>query len=227
MKHLKYNLAKDGFHVEILTGKTPMKERDTIRTRFAQGEINILLSSEVGSEGLDQQHCHRLVNYDLPWNPMKLEQRIGRLDRYGQESPIIQIANLCVEGTIDASILGRLLHRIHIFESSLGMVDPMLGKAMKILAEKEISKDIERHDCNSGFKIVDLEDYRQNHDDDVEDLLNSRNKWTEEAALKERIAIGEDPGVQAVRQDILDRELDIEPSSIPVSYTHLTLPTKA
>ena len=214
LKHLKYNLAKDGFHVEILTGKTPMKERDTIRTRFAQGEINILLSSEVGSEGLDQQHCHRLVNYDLPWNPMKLEQRIGRLDRYGQESPIIQIANLCVEGTIDASILGRLLHRIHIFESSLGMVDPMLGKAMKILAEKEISKDIERHDCNSGFKIVDLEDYRQNHDDDVEDLLNSRNKWTEEAALKERIAIGEDPGVQAVRQDILDRELDIEPSSI-------------
>ena len=94
------------------------------------------------------------------------------------------------------------------------MVDPMLGKAMKILAEKEISKDIERHDCNSGFKIVDLEDYRQNHDDDVEDLLNSRNKWTEEAALKERIAIGEDPGVQAVRQDILDRELDMEPSSI-------------
>ena len=60
-----------------------MPERDNIRARFAQGDINILLSSEVGSEGLDQQHCHRLVNYDLPWNPMKLEQRIGRLDRYG------------------------------------------------------------------------------------------------------------------------------------------------
>ena len=140
---MQKKIEKDGFLVEILTGKTPMAERDNIRARFAQGDINILLSSEVGSEGLDQQHCHRLVNYDLPWNPMKLEQRIGRLDRYGQKSPIIQIANLCVEGTIDASILGRLLHRIHIFESSLGMVDPMLGKAMKVLAEQEISKNID------------------------------------------------------------------------------------
>ena len=214
LNHLKDNLERDGFLVEILTGRTPMRERDNIRARFAQGDINILLSSEVGSEGLDQQHCHRLVNYDLPWNPMKLEQRIGRLDRYGQKSPIIQIANLCVEGTIDASILGRLLHRIHIFESSLGMVDPMLGKAMKVLAEKEISKDIERNNLDTGYKIVDLETYRDNHDDDVEDILNSRNTWTEEAALKERIAIGEDPGVQSVRQDILNRELALDSTSI-------------
>lgn len=214
LNHLKDNLERDGFLVEILTGRTPMGERDNIRARFAQGDFNILLSSEVGSEGLDQQHCHRLVNYDLPWNPMKLEQRIGRLDRYGQKSPIIQIANLCVEGTIDASILGRLLHRIHIFESSLGMVDPMLGKAMKVLAEKEISKDIERNNLDTGYKIVDLETYRDNHDDDVEDILNSRNTWTEEAALKERIAIGEDPGVQAVRQDILNRELALDSTSI-------------
>ena len=214
LSHLKNNLQNDGFNVEVLTGKTSMTERDKIRFRFAQGEIEILLSSEVGSEGLDQQHCHRLVNYDLPWNPMKLEQRIGRLDRYGQMSPTIQIANLCVEGTIDAAILGRLLHRIHIFESSLGMVDPMLGKAMKVLAENEISKDAVRNNSSTGFKIVDLETYREKKDDDVEDLLNSRNSWAEEAALKERMAIGEDPGVQSVRQDIVDRGLGLNPSSI-------------
>ncbi|MBA45821.1 MAG: hypothetical protein CMB31_04470 [Euryarchaeota archaeon] len=214
LNHLKHNLQNDGFIVEVLTGKTPMLERDQIRARFAQGDINILLSSEVGSEGLDQQHCHRLVNYDLPWNPMKLEQRIGRLDRYGQTSPTIQIANLCVEGTIDAAILGRLLHRIHIFESSLGMVDPMLGKAMKILAAKEIARDAIRHDLTTGYKIVDLDTYREIHDDDVEDLLNSRNGWTEEAALKERMAIGEDPGVQAVRDDVLERELGLDSAAI-------------
>ncbi len=212
--HLKINLENDGFTTEIITGKTPMVERDQIRAKFANGEISILLSSEVGSEGLDQQHCHRLVNYDLPWNPMKLEQRIGRLDRYGQTSPTIEIANLCVEGTIDAAILGRLLHRIHIFESSLGMVDPMLGKAMKILAEREISKDAERQSETNGFRIVDLDTYGQNHDDDVEDLLNSRNTWTKEAALKERMAIGEDPGVQTVRQNIVDRELALSPVSV-------------
>ena len=108
LAHLKFHLENDGYCVEVLTGKTSMAERDLIRSRFARNEIEILLSSEVGSEGLDQQHCHRLVNYDLPWNPMKLEQRIGRLDRYGQTSPTIEIANLCVEGTIDAAILGRL-----------------------------------------------------------------------------------------------------------------------
>ena len=214
LNHLNQHLKNDGFTTEILTGKTSMAERDKIRARFAQGDIDILLSSEVGSEGLDQQHCHRLVNYDLPWNPMKLEQRIGRLDRYGQTSPTIQIANFCVEGTIDAAILGRLLHRIHIFESSLGMVDPMLGKAMKILAENEISKDAIRDNSSTGFRIVDLETYRENHDDEVEDLLNSRNDWTEEAALKERMAIGEDPGVQTVRQDILDRELALDQTSV-------------
>ncbi len=214
LSHLKFHLENDGYSVEVLTGKTSMAERDLIRSRFARNEIEILLSSEVGSEGLDQQHCHRLVNYDLPWNPMKLEQRIGRLDRYGQTSPTIEIANLCVEGTIDAAILGRLLHRIHIFESSLGMVDPMLGKAMKVLAATEISKDASRQDTPSGFKIVDIETYKQNKDDDVEDLLNSRNSWAEEAALKERIAIGEDPGVQSVRQDIEERGLGLNPSSI-------------
>ena len=65
--------------------------------KFANGEIDVLLSSEVGSEGLDQQHCHRLVNYDLPWNPMKIEQRIGRLDRFGQQAERDYL-NMAVEG---------------------------------------------------------------------------------------------------------------------------------
>ena len=141
LEHLLKKLKDDGLRAELLTGKTPLTKRDEIRERFAQGEMDILLSSEVGTEGLDQQHCHRLVNYDLPWNPMKLEQRIGRLDRYGQRSPVIHIANMCVQGTIDAAILGRLLSRIQIFETSLGMVDPMLGRAVRVLAQNEISQN--------------------------------------------------------------------------------------
>ena len=56
-------------------------------------DVDILLSSEVGSEGLDLQFCRVLMNYDLPWNPMKVEQRIGRVDRFGQQSPFVEIRN--------------------------------------------------------------------------------------------------------------------------------------
>ena len=74
-------------------------------------ELQILLSSEVGSEGLDFQFCHILVNYDLPWNPMRVEQRIGRLDRLGQKSDRIIIVNLSLPGTIEHRILHRLYGR--------------------------------------------------------------------------------------------------------------------
>ncbi len=84
LQHLQQRLTADGILCEVITGRTRMQDRDVIRERFRNGEFDVLLSSEVGSEGLDQQHCHRLVNYDLPWNPMRIEQRIGRLDRFGQ-----------------------------------------------------------------------------------------------------------------------------------------------
>lgn len=67
--------------------------------------IDILLSSEVGSEGLDMQFCSSMVNYDLPWDPMIVEQRIGRVDRFGQRSPIVNIYNLIVKDSIQKEYL--------------------------------------------------------------------------------------------------------------------------
>ena len=67
-----------------------------------------MLSSEIGSEGLDLQFCKTLINYDLPWNPMKVEQRIGRVDRFGQESDYVTIRNFVHENTIDDRIWERL-----------------------------------------------------------------------------------------------------------------------
>ena len=75
----------------------------------------VLLSSRVGSEGLDFQFCHTVVNYDLPWNPMEVEQRIGRVDRIGQASDSIAIINFWTRGTIEERILRRLYDRIGIF----------------------------------------------------------------------------------------------------------------
>ena len=76
-----------------------------------------MLSSEVGSEGLDMQFCDVMVNYDLPWNPMVVEQRIGRIDRFGQKSEKVTIYTLIVAGSIQEKIFKRLLERIGIFKS--------------------------------------------------------------------------------------------------------------
>ena len=88
----------------------------------------VLISTEAGGEGRNFQFAHILVNYDLPWNPMRVEQRIGRIDRIGQEHPVA-IFNFHVQGTIEGRILDVLESRIRLFEESIGGLDPILGEA--------------------------------------------------------------------------------------------------
>jgi superfamily II DNA or RNA helicase len=198
LNYLKNRLSDDGVRCEIITGRTPMDDRDRIRENFANGEFDILLSSEVGSEGLDQQHCHRLVNYDLPWNPMRIEQRIGRLDRFGQTADEIVILNLAVEGTIDAAILHRLYHRIRIFEDALGMLDPLLGEAMRMVARAELDRPIGQQIVHEMRPANQIED----HDQDVLSLLDKREMWIEERAVEEREWVGPDPGISSLRESV-------------------------
>jgi ATP-dependent helicase HepA len=111
-----------------LYGPMSSEQRDQAVTSFRDDPSPcVLLSSEVGSEGLDFQFCSRMFNYDLPWNPMRVEQRIGRLDRYGQASEIIHILNMIVSDTIEERIFHRLYERIKIFESSIGDLEAILG----------------------------------------------------------------------------------------------------
>lgn len=128
LNYLNYRLKKDGFRSQVIHGDVKPEERIKIVDNFREkDEIEILLSSRVGSEGLDFQFCNVLFNYDLPWNPMEVEQRIGRLDRIGQESPVIKIFNFWIEGTIEQRILERLYERINIFEKSIGELELILG----------------------------------------------------------------------------------------------------
>ena len=104
--------------------------------------MNVLLSTEVGNEGLDMQFAHVLVNYDLPWNPMVVEQRIGRLDRIGQKSPVIRIFNLSTPGTIEDRILVRLYERVKIFQNSIGDLEDILGQVVKELSVDLLSREL-------------------------------------------------------------------------------------
>jgi hypothetical protein len=103
-------------------------EREIRQRQFADPDgVRILLSSEVGSEGLDFQFSHVMINYDLPWNPMRVEQRIGRIDRIGQQRDRLLIYSLVLAGTIDESIYDKLLTKIGIFRDTLGDIESILG----------------------------------------------------------------------------------------------------
>jgi superfamily II DNA or RNA helicase len=127
LKYLNRRLTEDGIRTTIMMGG--MVEKDDIIQKFATPTgPSVLLSSEVGSEGIDLQFCRFLVNYDLPWNPMKVEQRIGRLDRLGQEAERISIISLAVSNTIEDRILMRLYNRIDLFRESIGDLEEILGE---------------------------------------------------------------------------------------------------
>ena len=121
-------------------------ERDERGKRIEQfrddPNVRVLLSSEVGDEGIDLQFASVLANYDLPWNPMRVEQRIGRIDRLGQKADRITIINLALEGTVEDRILSRLYDRIGIFERSIGDLEEILGDEIASLQKALFSPEI-------------------------------------------------------------------------------------
>ena len=139
LRYLADQLRSRGYSLELMYGPTPArdedcrlgeKSRERIASEFRKGQFQILLASEVAGEGLDFEHCHVVINYDLPWNPMRVEQRIGRCDRLGQMSEKVFVGNLTSVGTIEQRILSRLYQRLHIFERALGELEVILGEAM-------------------------------------------------------------------------------------------------
>jgi superfamily II DNA or RNA helicase len=124
------------FSVRVMDGDTPMDQRPQLMDDFRRGDFEILLLSQVGAEGLDFEFCNVLVNYDLPWNPMEVEQRIGRLDRFGQKSEKIFIYNMRVPGTIETDIFQRLYDRIDLFQRSIGELEPILRDEIGLITRK-------------------------------------------------------------------------------------------
>lgn len=131
LHYLAQRLREDGIESVVLHGGM---DKTAALEHFASADgPDILLSSEVASEGVDLQFSSVLVNYDLPWNPAKIEQRIGRIDRIGQEAPRILIWNLVYEDTVDDRVCERLLERIHTFERALGSMEALLGDEIRTL----------------------------------------------------------------------------------------------
>src|SRR6185312_4339023 len=103
----------------------PRREKDAAVAAFA-GDAPVLLSTESAGEGRNLQFCHNMINVDLPWNPMQIEQRLGRLHRVGQKHDVF-LTNLVTRGTIEQRMLHVLESKINLFELVVGELDMILG----------------------------------------------------------------------------------------------------
>jgi len=117
-----------GGEIRSADGTWRVISRDDAKRRFREGQADVLLCTDAAAEGLNFQFCGALVNYDMPWNPMRVEQRIGRIDRLGQENPIIRIVNLHYDDTVETDVYRALRSRIGLFESVVGKLQPILSQ---------------------------------------------------------------------------------------------------
>jgi superfamily II DNA or RNA helicase len=115
---LKEFLTSRGFSVACLNGQLSFDERRNVQREFAE-KADIMISTEAGGEGLNLQFCHVVVNYDIPWNPMRLEQRIGRVDRIGQGKDV-RVFNFLFSDTIEERIHQILMEKLQVILQDLG-----------------------------------------------------------------------------------------------------------
>ena len=121
----------------LFNGSFSNSGKEYIKYLFHQ-QKDILISTEAGSQGLNLQFCKNLINYDLPWNPMKLEQRIGRIHRLGQTSNV-NIFNLFTINTVEEKILKLLYEKIKLFKAVMGNMDNILMDTNRM---NSLEKDI-------------------------------------------------------------------------------------
>jgi len=186
--YLEEQLKASGLSVARIDGDVPFLERERIIADFSKEDgLQILLSSDVGGEGLDMQFCNCMFNYDLPWNPMKIEQRIGRLDRYGQKSPKIHIYNFSIENTIETDIFFRLCNRIGVFEQYIGELEPILGSEISQLTRDIINTKLTPEQQKAKTDQVALVIEKRKHELEMFDKNRSRflgqdNHFTEQVS---------------------------------------------
>ncbi|MBW1706055.1 MAG: SWF/SNF helicase family protein, partial [Deltaproteobacteria bacterium] len=135
LNHVSEFLEWHGISCALFHGKMNNQKKDEQIQNFRE-DVDILVTTEIGGEGRNLQFCHQMVNYDLPWNPMKIEQRIGRIHRIGQEKEVM-IYNLCAAGSAEDYILQILDKKINMFEMVIGEIDMVLGR---VTGDREFSE---------------------------------------------------------------------------------------
>jgi SNF2 family DNA or RNA helicase len=168
LEEIAKRLSEEKVGFSRFHGGMSARDKDRAVERFQNG-TPVMLCSEIGGEGRNLQFCSTMVNFDLPWNPMKIEQRIGRIHRIGQTRPV-HVYNLCAHKTAEHHILEVLDKRINLFELVIGEVDLVLGQT--------------KNEAEFEERILDIYGQSQT-DDDVttafdrlgDELLAARNQY--------------------------------------------------
>jgi ERCC4-related helicase len=154
-----------GGEVRGADGRWRLVSRAEIKRRFKDGRGDILLCTDAAAEGLNFQFCGSLINYDMPWNPMRVEQRIGRIDRLGQRFDEIDIINLQYKDTVETQVYTALASRISLFENMVGGLQPILSAMSKEIGRLALSGAHVDVDAMIGTRIdetprpsVDIDD---------------------------------------------------------------------
>jgi len=183
--YLQNLLTSKGYSVEIFRGAMSREEKDAAVNRFKR-TAQIMISTESGGEGRNFQFCHIMFNYDLPWNPMKIEQRIGRLDRIGQKKDVY-IYNFALSGTVEARILQVLHERIRIFEETIGGLDPILGEsterditALILQQRKGFDEAVEQFEKDLELKVREAREAEEKMADFIMDTNSFRKDTVDE-----------------------------------------------
>ena len=211
LHYLHEVLLGKGYRVYTIHGDIKMSDRPGIIDNFRDDDssVSVLLSSRVGGEGLDMQFTDTIVNYDLPWNPMEVEQRIGRIDRIGQESPVIFIYHFFLDDTLEERILNRLYERIGIFEGAIGELEPILGNVVK-----EVIGNVSIH-FSKQSELVDAD-----YEDRIDRIL-AKYKIDLEFLEKESASfIGTDSFFTEEVKRIADRQLYITSEQMRLFFTN-------
>ncbi|GAB7386955.1 SNF2-related protein [Bacillaceae bacterium] len=162
-------------------GLSPAEKQLSIE-RFRNQECQVFLSTESGGQGLNLQFCHRLFNFDLPWNPMRIEQRIGRVHRFGQ-SKNVEIYTMATKGTIDEYLLYILSSKVNLFEIVVGELDTILSymkneneslevRIGKIILESKDTKEIELRLREIGEELLTAKKELENDIDQTTKILD-------------------------------------------------------
>lgn len=179
---LKDTFEEHGISVVTYSGELSATEKQVALKRFRSGEKRVFLSTESGGQGLNLQFCNRLYNYDLPWNPMRIEQRIGRVHRFGQTKDV-HIYTMPTKGTIDEYLLYILTSKVNLFEMVIGELDTILSymkddkrsfdkRIGTIILESKDSSEIEQYLRAIGEEIVRARKDLDTHVDQATKTLN-------------------------------------------------------
>ena len=134
--YLQWYLQQHGITSVPFRGGFKRGKKDWMIQLF-RDNAQVLIATEAGAEGINLQFCHHLINYDLPWNPMKIEQRIGRIHRFGQSNDV-KIYNMGIKDTIEEHIIQVLTKKIRLFENVIGELDAILSELEIPDLEKEV-----------------------------------------------------------------------------------------